>query len=817
MNKSSAVFFNLKYNEFMLIILSIIIILIVVSVLFFVLKTKSKKQEDVFNEIQSPVFLKILVPRENDKTPLAAEQMFSSLHGILRDRERAADILSFEIVSSGEEGIRFYVACSKNLAKFVEGQIYAQYPNANIDYVDDYARRKRTDSEKVFVSVGNIELEKGHVFPIKTFRDFDVDPLSAITSAISDLQTGEEAWIQLVIRPISNYWQSDSKEYINAIRDGKDPVGDSGWKKLGKILAKAFESTGENGKTLKEIVKLAPGQEEELSQIENKMLKVGFEVEIRVVAKSKDEIRSDQILRDVVASFKQFTTAHLNSLVSIKKSIDAKKVYEEYQIRKLPNDVNDILNIEELASVFHLPNISVETPNINWSRARKAEPPMNLPVIGTKDVNVFAQTDYRGERLQFGLKRNDRVRHFYLLGKTGVGKSTVFKNMVISDILAGDGVCYVDPHGQDVEDILNYIPEHRINDVIYFNPADVNNPVGFNLLQLNDPAQRDLIADGVVEVFKKQFGDSWGPRLQYIMQNAVATCLEAQGVTLLAVLRILTDKNFRKFILKQVKDPILKKFWEDEYASMSTNSRLITEAVAPIQNKVGRFIATAIIRNIIGQVKSTIDLREVMDNRKILLVNLAQGKIGEENCSLLGGMLITRLQSTAMERVDIPFEERRDFYLYVDEFQNFATESFAKVLSEARKFKLNLTMTNQYIEQLPITVRNAIFGNVGSLGSFVVSQSDAHILANEFSPVFSAEDLVSLESHAMYVKLCIDGMTSKPFSARSLDLRFDKMNYRERIIETSRKKYGMPKEEIEDKVRRWTEQKYSDNGNRSQV
>lgn len=801
----------------MLILLILLICAVSFVVWFFVLRTKGNKDEgEIFEEIRNPVFLKILVPRENDKSPLAAEQMFSSLHGVLRDKEKSTDLLSFEIISSGDEGIRFYAVCSKNIAKFVEGQIYAQYPNANIEYVQDYALRRRENCEKTFVSVANIEFEKASIFPIKTFRDFDVDPLSAITSAIGDLQVGEEAWVQLVIRPISNYWQVDSKDYINAIREGKNPSGENGWSKIGKVFADAFEKTDDNGKSLKEVVKLAPGQEEELAQIENKMLKVGFEVKIRIVAKALENVRSEQILQDVVASFKQFTTAHLNSLVYLKRITNPRDVYKEFGQRQLSRNTGDILNIEELASVFHLPNISVETPNINWSRARKAEPPMNLPTLDKKDVNVFAETDYRGERLKFGLKRGDRARHFYLLGKTGVGKTTLFKNMIISDILAGDGVCYVDPHGQDIEDILNYIPEHRLDDVIYFNPADVNNPVGFNLLQLNDPAQRDLIADGVVEVFKKQFGDSWGPRLQYIMQNSVATCLEAQGVTLLAVLRILTDKNFRKFILKQVKDPILKKFWEDEFASMSTNSRLVTEAIAPIQNKVGRFISTTIIRNIIGQLKSTIDLREIMDNKKILLVNLAQGKIGEENCSLLGGMLITRLQSTAMERVDIPFEERKDFFLYVDEFQNFATESFAKVLSEARKFKLNLTMTNQYIEQLPISVRNAIFGNVGSLGSFVVSQSDAHILANEFAPVFSAEDLVSLESHAMYIKLCIDGMTSIPFSAKSLDLRFDRMNYKDEIIEKSRKKYGMAKEEIEDKIRRWSEQKYSDNGNRSQ-
>jgi hypothetical protein len=335
------------------------------------------------------------------------------------------------------------------------------------------------------------------------------------------------------------------------------------------------------------------------------------------------------------------------------------------------------------------------------------------------------------------------------------------------------------------------------------------------MLELKDKSQRDLIADGVVEVFKKQFGDSWGPRLQYILTNAVSTLLEAQNTTLLAVIRILIDDNYRKFILKQVDDPILLQFWEEEFTQMSSNRRLVTEAVAPIQNKVGRFISSAVIRNIIGQVKSTIDLREIMDDGKILLINLAQGKLGEETASLLGGMIITRLQSTAMERTDVSFDERRDFYLYVDEFQNFATVSFAKILSEARKYKLNLTMTNQYIDQLPLEVRQAIFGNVGTLGSFVVSQSDASILEKEFAPDISADDLVSLDSHAMYIKLCIDGMTSVPFSAKSLPPRYTPYGLKDRVIEASREKYSMDREVIEDKIKRWSNQKYSDKGNRS--
>jgi hypothetical protein len=776
----------------------------------------NKTESNVFEDIRSPLVMQILVPKENDKSALAAEQMFASIHGILGDELKGEDVVSFEIISSEEDGIRFYAVTPKHLSKFIEGQIYAQYPNADISYVEDYCV-KDTSGDDTFVTCGEIEMEKGFIFPIKTFRNFEVDPLAAITGAMSDLDKGEKAWLQVVVRPVSNYWQKDSKKYITAIKEGQDINGVSFLSKISGLLKNIGKSlqTTDSAAPKKEVVKLEPGQEEELKEIETKMLKLGFEVKIRVVTKARSQLKSEQILRDITASFKQFTTAHLNNFVHSKPTKTGKEIYNEYLRRQMSIKEPDILNIEELASLYHLPNISVETPNIAWSRSRKLEPPMNLPKATEGDVTVFAETDYRGAMVNFGLKRADRGRHFYLLGKTGVGKSTVFKNMFISDILAGDGACFVDPHGDTIEDILDHIPPNRIDDVVYFNPTDVDHPIGFNLLELKDKTQRDLIADGVVEVFKKQFGDSWGPRLQYILTNTVATALEAQGTTLLAVLRMLTDNGYRKFILKQVNDPILYKFWVEEFAQMAQNPRLLAEAVAPIQNKVGRFVSSAVTRNIIGQVKSTIDLREIMDNKKILLVNLAQGRLGEETASLLGGMIITRLQATAMERVDIPEDERSDFFLYVDEFQNFATESFAKILSEARKYHLNLTMTNQYIDQLPLTVRQAIFGNVGTLGSFVVSQSDASILEKEFAPVVSSDDLVSLDSHAMYIKLCIDGMTSVPFSAKSLPVRYQKFDLKDEIIKRSREKYGVDRYIIEDKIQKWSDQSYSEKGNRS--
>ena len=783
---------------------------------------------EVFEEIRDPHVLQVIVPRENDKTPLAAEQLFASIHGTLRGREKSLDLISFEIVSTFEGGIKFYVVLPGYLVKFVEGQIYAQYPTAEIHHVQDYtpsALKPQTLTDgtpyTAYITAGEIELAKDFIFPIRTFRDFEVDPLSAITGAMSELKDGEEVWLQLVVRPVDNTWQQISKDYISAVREGRDIQRLSLTQKflrgLGSFLSALITPSSPSDEREKDIVKLEPGQEEELRKIEEKMQKVGFEIAIRVITKAPEKFASEQLLRDLVASFKQYTTAHLNSFKSSEPNALPEEVFERYTKRFMPANATDLLNIEELASLFHLPNSSVQTPNIHWARSKKLEPPMNLPTMRDKDVTIFGKTNYRSHNTLFGLKVPDRRRHMYLLGKTGVGKSSTFKNMFISDVLRGSGACYIDPHGQDIEELLDYIPESRIDDVVYFDPADTDFPIGFNMLQLKDPTLRDLVADGVVSVFKKQFGDSWGPRLQYLLQNTVATALEAQGTTLLAVQRILTDKNYRKFILKQVKDPILLKFWHEEYAQMAQNSRLLSESLSPIQNKIGRFIANSTIRNIVGQVKSTIDLREIMDNKKILMVNLAQGRLGEESASLLGGMLISRLQSTAMERVDLPEDERTDFYLYVDEFQNFATESFAKILSEARKFRLNLTMTNQYIEQIPLVVRHAIFGNVGTMASFVVSQADAHILAEEFAPDVSPEDLVAQEAHAMYVKLSIDGMTSKPFSAKSLDYkkRLEKYGLGNKIRERSRERYTVPRSEIEAKINKWATQKYSDKGNRS--
>jgi len=420
-----------------------------------------------------------------------------------------------------------------------------------------------------------------------------------------------------------------------------------------------------------------------------------------------------------------------------------------------------------------------------------------------KDIALFAQTTYRNENRKFGIKRDDRRRHMYLIGKTGMGKSTIQENMIISDIRAGHGVAVVDPHGDLAEKVMEYIPNERINDVVYFNPADYDFPIAFNIVEQVEPHYRHLVASGLIGVFQKLWADSWGPRLEYILRNAILAILDYPGSTLLSVTRILSDKNFRKKVVDNIQNPVVKAFWVNEFASY--NDKFASEAVSPIQNKVGQFLSTSLIRNIIGQTKSTIDIRKIMDEGKILILNLSKGRIGEDNSQLLGSMIVTKIQLAAMSRVDMPESERRDFYLYVDEFQNFATDSFANILSEARKYRLNLILAHQYVEQLPEKVASAVFGNVGTIVTFRVGAADAEFLEPEFMPTFTAEDILNLPKYETYLKLMIDGVASEPFSARGLPplSNEEKTGNFEKVIAISRERYAKPREIVEEKIAKW--------------
>lgn len=418
------------------------------------------------------------------------------------------------------------------------------------------------------------------------------------------------------------------------------------------------------------------------------------------------------------------------------------------------------------------------------------------------EITLFGETNFRNQRTRFGIKTDDRRRHMYVIGKTGMGKTTLLENLLASDLKNGHGLCLIDPHGDSAEKILDFIPANRVNDVVYFNPADIDYPIGFNILEITDPRQKHLVASGLMGVFKKLWPDVWSPRMEYILLNSVLALLDYPGSTLLGINRLLTDKEYRKRVIAKCQDPLVKKFWTDEFASWQEKFR--TEAVSPIQNKVGQFLSASIIRNIVSQVRSTVDFRDIMNNRKIFIANLSKGRVGEDNMRLLGGMLITKFQLVAMERVNIPEDERQDFYLFVDEFQNFQSDSFAAILSEARKYRLSLFVAHQYIEQLDENVSAAVFGNVGTIICFRIGGKDSEFVESEFTPTFEAADFVNLTKFEIYLKLMIDGVASNPFSAKTLPPIFEHQRNAEKIIKVSRERYAEKREDIEAKVLRWS-------------
>ncbi len=752
--------------------------------------------------------LMVQVPKLNDKTPLAAEQMFASLHGIYSSVTEFQEHISFEIVAEGSS-IRFYVFTPVHLRDFVEGQIYAQYPTVEIVQVEDYTRTINFAEDHI---VGTeLEMTKPDVYPIKTFVNFNVDPLAGITSTLAKMADNEKVWIQLLIRPVDDSWQERGTRLIDSIRKGKTTGGSivGGVVKSVATLATdtvreaaspgsiSAESVGEKKEVKPE---LSGPVESALKGVEEKITKLGFSTKIRILAVAPDVYTAQSKISGVVGAFKQFNTTNLNGFTSTQLLADDKTLWDKYAARHF-DDGGLVLNIEELASVYHLPNMTVETPNIVWTTAKKGEPPSNLPLVGIVPPNlltVIGKTNFRNIEKEFGIKLLDRRRHTYVIGKSGTGKSTLLENMIIDDIREGRGVILVDPHGEAVEHVLDSVPKERINDVVLFDPSDRANPIGFNLLESVDEDLKGIVASGFVGIFKKIFGNSWGPRLEHILRNSVLALLDYPDSTMLGIVKMLTDKRYRQMVVAEVKDPVIKDFWENEFAGW--DQKFASEATSPILNKVGQFIATPTIRNIVGQPQSTFSVRQIMDEGKILLINLSRGKIGEDNSALLGAMMITKIQLAAMSRADIPEGDRTDSYLYVDEFQNFATESFATILSEARKYHLNLIMANQYIAQMQEEVRDAVFGNVGTLISFRVGAGDAGDLAHEFTPVFAETDLVNQDIYKIYIKLSIDGLTGPAFSANALPPYKPEVSHAAEIAEVSRQAYSRSRAEVEAQI-----------------
>ena len=803
----------------------------VVGILAFLTYRNYKKLNRIKVLNVDSVLLMLEIPRTNDKKELAAEQLFASLHGILRDKMElknsggVQEHLSFEIVSTAGQ-IRFYVWVPKVLQSFVEGQIYSQYPTVQIhkmpeDYVDNRKKYPVTYSSE-------ISLIDDSALPIKTFENFEVDPLAGITGTLAKLDPdhSEELWIQILTRPIPDDWHKTTTDsWIKRVKSGKKPLGAGiDWTWLVEAIGALFRPPA-GGTTSEVKIELSERDKTRIAKAEEKATKLGYEVKIRLAYLGNSDIDAKLNMQALVGTFKQFNSTNLNGFRQKGGSFNAADL-DAYKARQF-TDHGFILNISELASVYHLPHTSVETPNIVWANSKTAEPPAKLPVItgvaqNDENISAFGLTNFRGINHQFGLTRRDRSRHVYIIGQTGAGKSGLLELLALSDTFYGHGYCIIDPHGDFAIDNLKFVPESRIDDVIYFNPADTAYPVAFNPLEVTDPARKPNVCSEVVGVLKRMFGDSWGPRLEHILRYTILALLDRPETTLLDISRMLTDKDFRKETLDYCKDVTVLQFWKHEFGQW--NEKQINESIAPVLNKVGAFTANPIIRNIIGQPKSSFDIRKIMDEGKILVVNLSKGLIGEDNAAILGAFLVTKVQLAAMSRSDIAnIEDRRPFYLYVDEFQNFATDSFSVILSEARKYGLNLTVANQYVAQMTESVRDAVFGNVGTTISFRVSADDAPILVKQFEPTFEESDLIQLNNRHFVISMIIDGEKVPAFSATTLSIPKSPNDNFDTIIAHSRSKYARARDVVEAEIRETIEQseKYkrelSDSGRQPEV
>lgn len=738
------------------------------------------------------VILLLQVPRTNDKKELAAEQMFAALHGLLtlppqnlfRGAHRVR--ISFEIAVMAKR-IGFYVCVPKYLKDFVEEQIYAQYPNVQISEVTDFSREDPGSTEMLGAE---LRLSNNQALPIKTFQSFEVDPLAAITATLAKFEEGEEAWIQLVMQPAHKNWHKKSERYISNLRGG------TGGSTPGAVF-KALVAPPDQNKA--QNPKLTEYDQARAKGAEDKSHKLAFETSLRIVYRGNVSAHQAGLrIQSIIASYKQFNTTYMNGFEQGRMTRGA-AVLTDYRARKLSGRPS-LLNIEEVATLCHLPHTNVETPYILWAPAQVAEPPANLPLVmadNQNDVSPIAATNFRGQHLAFGLKRADRGRHLYILGQTGVGKSGLLELMTISDVHSPYGFAVIDPHGDYALSVLRRIPAERAGDVIYFNPADVDFPVAFNPMEVPDPKLRTHTASEIIGVLRRMF-ESWGPRLEYILRYSLLALLEYPDSTMLDITRILTDKAFRKEVMTHVTDPVVRNFWEVEFATW--NDKFAAEAVAPVLNKVGAFTANPLVRNIIGQPKSSFNIRQIMDSQKIMIVNLSRGQVGEDNAALLGALLVTKIQLAAMSRANIAPEERVPFYLYVDEFQNFATDSFATILSEARKYALNLTVANQYIAQMSQDVRDAVFGNVGSMIAFRMGADDARTMQKYFEPKFEEYDLVHMNNRNFVINMTIDGEKTQAFSGTTLDLPEHGSDHSTDIIEQSRKHYAVSREEAEEYI-----------------
>jgi len=717
------------------------------------------------------VLLQITVPRDNEIKIDAAEQLFATFASIRKSTGKLfgafkpQPYISFEIVAL-HESIRFYISCHKGHQDLIEKQIHGAYPDAEIKQVPEY----NIFTENGHSAYSILKLKNPDYSPIKTFKDLPTDPLSAITSALAKMQPGEGAVVQMIISPAGSSWKDAGKKWLKKEKDPGKPDTPK-----------------------------APPDAKQIEAVENKLSKPGFDTAIRIVVSSTSPESAKAHLANLKAAFEQFSGPY--------NSFSGGKVYSEkgfmtdFVYRYLPKYSKvTTLTPDELASIFHFPNKSVETPHIFWLSAKRAPAPDKIPTSGL----YLGRSVFRGTIRPVYLGEDDRRRHMYIIGRTGTGKTELLKSLMLQDILAGKGLAFIDPHGDAAEELLQLIPAERAEDVIYFDPSDTGRPFGMNMLEAYSEEQKHFVVANIIGLMYKLFDPNKtgiiGPRFEHGVRNAMLTAMSKKGSTFVEVMRIMTDANFVRELLPGVTDPVVRRYWTDQIAQTTDFHK--SEVLDYTVSKFGRFVTNRMMRNIIGQSESSFDIRKIMDEGKILIINLSKGLIGEENSNFLGLILVPKILSAAMSRSDIPESQRRDFYLYVDEFQNFATETFADILSEARKYRLNLIVANQFIGQIGEELKNAVFGNVGTLVTFRVGVTDANYLQHEFQPTFSENDLVNVERFHSYIKTIVGGEPVPSFSidtTKAIDKWKAMLNPQvgAAIKELSRLKFGRDANQVE--------------------
>lgn len=697
----------------------------------------------------------------------------------------------FEIANpSNSEEIFFYLAIPKKFRETVEKQINSYFPDAVLEKSADYTIFSPRSVSRAAV----VTLKKDYALPIRTYERMEVDPLNEISNALSKLETESEgAVMQLVLRPAGTGFQKSGREIAHKMQQGKQlkQINQSLVKELGKDLvhtALNINSKEEAKPPQEKIVQLTPEEQELIKSVESKSNKAGFRVNIRLISSAKTEDRAELILSHLENAFVQYENPEVNHLV-VKKRVKEKNAIFNYIFRNFDENDSVILGVEEIASIFHFPISTTETPKIKWLKSGSAAPPVNIP----KEGIILGYNDYRGTKTEIRLTDEDRRRHLYTIGQTGVGKSNFLQEMAKQDVKNGKGVCYIDPHGDAVEDILTAIPKERAEDVIIFDPSDIERPLGLNMLEYERPEEKTFVINEMIGIFDRLYDlkQTGGPMFEQYMRNAMLLVMEdpETGSTLMEIPKVLSDEDFRKMKLSKCQNPVVVDFWLKE-AEKAGGEAALANMVPYITSKLTTFISNDMMRPIIAQQKSSLNFRNMMDEGKILLINLSKGKIGEINSRLLGMVVVGKLLMAALSRVNTPQEERKDFYLYIDEFQNVTTDSISQILSEARKYRLDLIIAHQFIGQLSEEISKAVFGNVGSLCSFRVGPEDAEFLEKQFEPIFSANDLVNVDNYNVFAKLLINNELAKPFNMRIYPPTSGDLEASGYFKELSRLKYG---------------------------